>query len=450
VSDTEPVPKTQYTRLGDDRIAYQVFGDGEIDFLQVTSLGLCVDLLWDYAPYANALRWLGERTRVILFDGRGAGASDAPSGDTLPGWEQWADEALVVLDAVGSERAVISNGGPDSGATSILFAASHPERTSALLTFNAIAYVPTTADDPLGMKGGFQTQVSSELVADTWGTEELAEWIMPEVAKAEPHFARWYARMQRLCMSPTEAGRLLSYQPGSMDVRDALPLVQVPTLLIHDENHTIAPSSHGRFLAEHIAGARLVLIHGNGGLYFTDPSIRSTVEDFLNGLGATAAPDRALAAVLFTDIVGSTAKASALGDREWRNLLNTHDAVARTVVSQHRGRVVKTTGDGVLATFDGPGRAIRCAIALGEALRPLGIEIRAGLHTGEVEVRGDDIAGIGVHIAARVLEAAKPGDLVVSPAVPMLVAGAGFEFEDRGDHELKGVPGNWNLFAVKS
>ena len=433
------IPKTRYARLGGDRIAYQVFGDGGIDFLQMTSLGICIDLVWDYAPYASFLRWLGERARVILFDGRGAGASDAPSGDALPGWEQWADEALAVLDAVGSERSVIC-GAPDSGATAIIFAATQPARTLGLLTMNTIGYLTEEERRDRSSMG--------ELATDVWGTEELARWIMPEVAKRDPDFCAWYARMQRLCMSPSAAAQVLAHQVQSVDLRDALGLVRVPTLLIHDEHHKLSSTEHGIYLAEHIEGARLALVQGDGGFVFANRSTWSTIDEFLSGLVAVPEPDRALAAVLFTDIVGSTATASALGDREWRNLLETHDAVARTVVSQHRGRVVKTTGDGVLATFDGPGRAIRCATALRDALRPLGIEIRAGLHTGEVEVRGDDIAGIGVHIAARVLEAAKPGDLVVSPAIPMLVAGAGFEFEERGDHELKGVPGTWKLFAV--
>jgi class 3 adenylate cyclase len=221
-------------------------------------------------------------------------------------------------------------------------------------------------------------------------------------------------------------------------------------LVLHDEGFEPISADHGKYLAEHIAGARLALLPGTDVCIFEPKDeIRAHLEEFLGGLARVADSDRSLAAILFTDIVDSTAQASALGDREWRHLLETHDAVARTVVSQHRGRVVKMTGDGLLATFDGPGRAIFCARALHESLRPLGIEIRAGLHTGEIELRGDDIAGIGVHIAARVTEAASAGDLLVSPAVPMLVAGSGIEFEDRGEHDLKGVPGAWRLFAVR-
>jgi class 3 adenylate cyclase len=250
-------------------------------------------------------------------------------------------------------------------------------------------------------------------------------------------------------MRPREASTFL-HREQSVDVRDALASVRVPTLVIHRDKFVI-PAEQGRYLAEHIDGARFLLVEGRDGVLFTGSTaneIIASIEEFLSGLQAVPEADRALAAILYTDIVESTQRVAALGDREWRTLLDTHDAVARTMVSQYRGRVVKMTGDGMLAIFDGPGRAIRCATALGDALRPLGLEIRAGLHTGEVEMRGTDIAGIGAHIAARVLQAAEPGDLMVSAAVPMLVAGSGFDFEDRGEHELKGVPGAWRLFAV--
>jgi class 3 adenylate cyclase len=252
-------------------------------------------------------------------------------------------------------------------------------------------------------------------------------------------------------MSPKQARDIFTFQL-SLDVREALPLIQVPTLILHAEDYGPIPVSNSHYLANHISGARLALFPGTDTFYPIQPLadlIIGHIEEFVDGLVVSAEPDRALASVLFTDIVGSTAKASSLGDREWRRLLETHDAVAQTIVGQHRGRVVKTTGDGILATFDGPGRAIRCAISLRDALQPLGLQIRAGLHTGEVEVLGTDIAGIGVHIAARILDAASPGDLVVSPAVPILVTGSGIEFEDRGEHELKGVPGTWKLFAVR-
>ena len=339
------------------------------------------------------------------------------------------------------------SGGADSGPAAILFAATHPARTQGLILQNTSARWAAAPDYPFGFPEE-ALALSTKFVQEVWGTKALAEYGMPEIARQDPDMARWFARSQRLYMSPREASCYLHFQQ-SLDVRDALALVRVPTLVLHDERAEVISAEHGRYLAKHIAGARLVLLTEQEGAAFLGLAPRRHIEEFLNGLVGISEPDRALAAVLFTDIVGSTATASSLGDRQWRNLLETHDAVARTVVEQHRGRLVKTTGDGVLATFDGPGRAIRCSLALSEALRPLGLEIRAGLHTGEIEMLGTDIAGIGVHIAARVLEAAAPGDLVVSPAVPMLVAGAGFEFEDRGERELKGVPGSWRLFAVK-
>ena len=255
---------------------------------------------------------------------------------------------------------------------------------------------------------------------------------------------------QRLSLPPREASRILQFNQSS-DIRDTLGSVRVPTLVLHRKGYKAITPDHGRYLADHIPRARFAIVLGNDGTIWCEPVSETLghIRDFLGGLHGITEPNRALAAILFTDIVGSTAQASALGDRAWRNLLESHDVVARTMVEQHQGRVVKTTGDGILATFDGPGRAIRCALSLGKALRPLGLEIRAGLHTGEIERRGSDIAGIGVHIAARVLEAAQPGGVWVSAAVPMLVAGSGLEFEDRGEYELKGIPGTWRLFAVE-
>jgi class 3 adenylate cyclase len=236
------------------------------------------------------------------------------------------------------------------------------------------------------------------------------------------------------------------------DVRDVLPSLRLPTLVLHRRDVKWMTPDQGRYVADHIPGARFALVPGADGIFYTEPTteILLQIEDFLSGLRGAVEPDRALAAVLFTDIVGSTEQAAALGDREWRNLLESHDVVARSILDKHRGRLVKMTGDGILATFDGPGRAIRCASALRDALRPLGVQIRAGLHTGEVELRGADIAGIGVHIAARVLDQASAGELLASAAVPMLVAGSGIEFEDRGEHALKGVPGTWRLFRVEA
>jgi class 3 adenylate cyclase len=445
----EQVPETQYATLGEDRIAYQVFGEGEVDLLWVPPSGDCIDLRWEWPPDADLLFWLGTQARVISFDRRGAGASDPASGEALPRWEGWADDALAVLDAVGSERAVII-GAADSGPTAILFAASHPARTQGLILINTLARWAAAPDYPAGLPEEAVAH-SNQLIRDAWGTGAFTELSSPDLVRRDPEFRRHEARSERLYMSPTEASRLLQFESSS-DVREVLTSIRVPTLVLHAEGLEFIPPEHGRYLAEHIAGARLAILPGNDFTFTVEPAVqavRPLIEEFLSGLQRVPEPDRALAAILFTDIVGSTERASSLGDREWRNLLESHDMVARTVVEQHRGRLVKMTGDGMLATFDGPGRAIRCAMMLADTLRPLGLEIRAGLHTGEVEVRGTDIAGIGVHIAARVMTCAQPGELLVSAAVPMLVAGSGIKFEDRGEHELKGVSDPWRLFSVK-
>lgn len=443
----DQVPKTQYATLGDDRIAYQVFGEGDVDLIYLPGLGDGIELRWDWPSYASFLRRLGDQARVIMFDGRGSGGSDAPSGETLPYWERWADEARVVLDAVTSEQAVIF-GIANSGPTAILFAASHPARTRGLILAQTTARFAAAPDYPYGFPEE-TLALTTQFLQDAFGTETIVEFGTPDAAR-DPAFRRWAARCWRLSMRPREASTLLQISQ-SMDVRPVLDSVRVPTLVIHRKGYEAITSEHARYLAEHIRGARLALVPGNDGTLFTEPvgEILGSIEEFLTRLQESTEPDRALAAILFTDIVDSSERASALGDRAWRNLLESHDVVARTIVEQHRGKLVKMTGDGMLATFDGPGRAIHCAMALVDALRPLGLEVRAGLHTGEVELRGDDIAGIGVHIAARVLESARPGELLVSPAVPMLVAGSGFEFTDRGEHELKGVPGTWRLFAVE-
>jgi class 3 adenylate cyclase/pimeloyl-ACP methyl ester carboxylesterase len=394
--------------------------------------------------------WLGGRARVISFDRRGSGASDSPSGEALPSWELWADDARAVLDTVGTERAVIA-GNADAGPAAILFAAIHPSRTGGLILMNTCARFEAAPDYPAG-RSREDFVLITQLVEDTWGTEAMGPFTAPDLASRDPDFSPWFAKNQRMYMSPSAAAKVLQGQQA-WDVREALPLVGVPTLVLHVEEFMPIPAGHGRYLADHITDASLILLPGTDAVFYgpNEPATdlaKVKIEEFLGGSTLVAEPERSLSTILFTDIVGSTAMASELGDRAWRNLLETHDAVARTVVGQHRGRVVKMTGDGVLATFDGPGRGIRCALALNESLRPLGVEIRAGLHTGEVEVREEDIAGIGVHIAARVMDAAMAGDLLVSPAVPMLVAGSGIEFEDRGEHELKGVSGTWHLYAA--
>jgi len=432
----DEIPETRFATLGDDRIAYQVFGQGDVDVLYVSATGDPIELRWDWPAYASFLRRLGSHARIITFDRRGSGSSDNPSGQSLAGWEYWADDARAVLDAVESDAAVLF-GSADGGPVVLLFAASHPRRTRGLILANTFAFQAGAAPDAAGA-----------FVEQAWGTRALVEFTMPDAAR-DPEFVRFWERSNRMSFTPRDVGVMVGQAP--VDLRDVLPTVQAPTLVLHREHYSAISIDAGREVAANISGARFEVIPGRDGLLFTDPSEEALahIEKFLAGLHEPTDSDRALAAILFTDIVGSTERAAELGDRAWRGVIESHDVIARSVVEQHRGRVVKTTGDGVLATFDGPGRAVRGALALGDALRPLGLEIRAGLHTGEIEVLADDIAGIAVHIASRVLSAAGPGEVLVSATVPMLVAGAGFEFDDRGEHELKGVPGAWHLYAVR-
>jgi class 3 adenylate cyclase len=440
------VPETRFAWLGEDRIAYQVLGEGPVDHVICHSVGDCIDLHWDWPPFADFLRRLASLGRLIMFDRRGSGASDPPSGETLSSWEAWAEDARAVLDTVGSERAVI-HGGTDSGVAAILFAATHPDRTQGLILAGATARFLRDTDYPWGFSQA-DADRAVEFLEQMWGTDEMAEFGMPEAAR-DPDYRRFFGRQFRLSVNRREAAAYYRWMQ-STDVREVLPSLRVPTLVVYREDCKVIPLEHGRYLAEHIPGARLVLVPGTDPALYAEPTAETLhhIEEFLVGLGGSAEPDRALAAILFTDIVGSTEQVAVVGDREWRNIIESHDVVVRTIVSQHQGRLIRTTGDGMLATFDGPGRAIRCAAALRDALRPLGLEIRAGLHTGEIELTGTEIAGIGVHIAARVVDHAAPGQLLTSAAVPMLVAGSGIEFEDRGEHDLKGVPGTWRLFAV--
>ena len=354
---------------------------------------------------------------------------------------------MAVLDAVGSERATIM-GASQGGPAAIMFAATRPERTQALILVSTAARFLQADDYPWGVPPE-EADADTDFVEEHWGTEAAASFGNPSQAD-DPVFRRWIAKSCRMSCSAREMATYMR-QDNPTDVRHVLPSVQVPTLVLQRSDAPFFTLDQGRHLAEHIPGARFVSVPGADIAIYTKPNaqILAHIEEFVTGGGPSVGTDRALAAVLFTDIVGSTERAAALGDRRWSSLLGSHDVVAQAVIDQHGGRLVKLTGDGVLATFDGPGRAIRCGFALRDALDPLGITIRAGLHTGEVELRGDDIGGIGVHVAARVLEQAEPGELLVSAAVPLLVAGSGVEFEDRGEYELKGVPEAWRLYAVE-
>jgi class 3 adenylate cyclase len=441
------VPETYYAMLGGDRIAYQCFGVGPPDLLWMSAIADCIDARWEYPPFASLLRRLASFSRVIMFDRRGSGASDPVSLEALPTWEEWADDALCVLDAVGSERASLF-GHTDGGAVAALFAATHPERTSSLILANAWARSVRAPDYPPGVLDEADLARTVGALAAAWGTEAFADSGFYPDSGSNADFRRWLAKSGRMSCSPREA---LAYFLGinRIDVRAVLPTIRVPTLVLYREKARFLPNQC-RYLADQIPGARLAAVPGGDYVVYTEPSaeVSDAIEGFLTGSAPLEDAGRALAAILFTDIVGSTEQAALLGDRRWSMMLDAHDVVSSTVIERHRGRLIKLTGDGALATFDGPGRAVRCAIAIRDALDPLGITIRAGLHTGEVELRGNDIGGIGVHVAARVLDYANPGEVLASGAVPLLMAGADTQFEDRGEHDLKGVPGRWHLYSV--
>jgi class 3 adenylate cyclase len=392
-----------------------------------------------------------------MFDRRGTGLSDPVPLDALPAWEEWANDVEAVLDAIGSQRAIVY-GFVDSGPTAILYTATHPHRVQGLVLANTTARFLVDDGYPWGLSRN-DVDFAVGFLEENWGTEEFGSFGSPSAA-TDSSYVAWQSKNMRCACSPRQAAAYLR-QVQLTDVRDALGAVRVPTLVLHRRDAAWITVDQGRYIADRIPGARFEVVPGDDLPMYTEPVSEplARLEAFVTALASSAEPDRtsaaspdsepdrALAAVLFTDIVGSTEQARVLGDRVWRNLLESHDAVARALVGQHRGRLVRTTGDGILATFDGPGRAIRCAQNLRDALAPLGVAIRAGLHTGEVERRGDDISGIGVHIAARVVDRAGGGELFTSSAVPLLVAGSGIEFEDRGEHDLKGV-GTLRLFCV--
>jgi class 3 adenylate cyclase len=436
-------PQTRYVTVDDAEVAYQVLGEGPIDL--VYHHGACqIDLQWDVVPEAAFNRQLASFSRLILFDRRGMGASERAGSAGVPEWERWGEDLLAVLDAVGSKSASVF-AEAEAGATAVLFAAAHPERVNALVLGNTQARFSWADDYPIGMSDA-EVESILRLVDWGWGRPEGLAVVFPSLAD-DNQILLSLARLCRAAATPREASALYRHIYSELDVRNVLPLVQAPTLVLH--NH-YADSPRARYLADHIPGARLVAVPGDGTLFFgsaTEPVI-SEVAEFLTGEQLPTEVDRILTTVLFTDIVASTERAASMGDRRWRSLLDAHDQSVRDQLRRFRGKEIKTTGDGFLASFDGPARAIRCAQATLVATRQLGLELRLGLHTGECELRGEDLGGLAVHIAARVGALAGPGDVLVSGTVKDLVVGSGIPFVDRGEHQLKGVPGDWKLFAV--
>jgi class 3 adenylate cyclase len=439
------VPETHYAKADDGvHVAYQVFGQGPFDLVVIPGFISHVEWAWEDPALASFLHRLAAFARVVIFDKRGTGMSDRT--ERLPDVDRRMLDIEAVMDAVGSEDAAllaVSEGGP----MAILFAAAHPERTRALALWGTYARMTVAPDYPIGIETA-QLHQLAELFEPDWGSGVGLEYWAPSAAN-DNHAREFFGRLQRLGASPGAAMALLTSYID-IDVRPALPLIQAPTLVMHRTGDRMVSVEHARYLAERIEGARLVELDGTDHFWWTeDPDvIVDEVEEFLTGSRSVREPDRVLASVLFTDIVDSTRKAAELGDKAWRALLDKHDALAERQVERQRGRLIKKTGDGILATFDGPARSVRCAQGIREGARGLGIQVRAGVHIGEVEQRAADVAGLGVHIASRIEALAQPGEVLVSRTVAELVVGSGLEFSDRGDHELKGVPGRWQLLAV--
>jgi class 3 adenylate cyclase len=440
-------PETRYARLGEARVAYQVVGDGPPDLILSAGTFGNIDLDWEDPMAARMYRRIATFSRLIRFDRRGSGSSDPLPLDALPPWEAYMEEVVVVMDVVGSKRAAIM-GVFDAGPMAALFAATKPERTVALILANTAARLLASEDYPIGAPPEAVEEVIDR-VEETWGTEAQA-WMQAPSRAGDERFRRWFAKYTRGIASPTAVKAYL-HAMLEADARPILSSIYVPTLVVHRSNYPLFRIEHGRFLAEHVEGAKFVELAGaDGALAWENADLLvDEIEEFLTGIRRRAEPDRALATVLFTDIVGSTERAGELRDERWLRLLDVHDETARRVVGGFGGRLIKTTGDGILATFDGPGRGIRAAALLREELDPSGIAIRAGLHTGEVELRDGDVGGIAVHIGARVMAAAAPGEILVSRTVRDLIAGSEIRLEDRGGHQLKGVEGDWHLFAVE-
>ena len=438
----------RYVRNGDVSLAYDVFGQGERDILVTFGWVGAFQAAWENPAHARWLERLGTLGRVILWDKRGTGLSDRLPPDQLPTLEERMDDMRVVLDEVDSERAVLL-GISEGVSLSATFAATYPERVSALLLLGGFARTLYADDYPWAPKRE-ATEAFNEEVGASWGDNAwLLKLWAPSVAD-DPAAQQSWNRMLVFGASPSTAIAWLRMVQDT-DIRHVLPAIAVPTLVMHRVGDRIVPVENGQYLAEHIPGARYVELPRADHLWWIDgDDILDEVESFLTGTAATYEPDRVLATVMFTDIVDSTTRAAELGDRRWRDLVEEHDRLVRSRLERYRGREVKTLGDGFLATFDGPGRAIRCASDLRDGVRQLGLELRAGLHTGECELAGDDIRGIAVNIGARVGAKARAGEVLVSQTVKDLVAGSGLGFEDRGEHELKGVPGSWRLYSVGS
>jgi len=441
-------PTTRYARSGDVNIAYQVVGEGPFDLVYVPGWVSHLDLMWEEPSYARFLERLASFSRLILFDKRGTGLSDPVAFSDLPTLEQRMDDVRAVMDAVGSERAALL-GHSEGGNMSVLFAATYPERTATLILVGCYAKRIRSEDYPWAPDLEARRREIEE-TERAWADPDQVAALAPSRAGDRP-FVEWLTRYFRASASPKAAAALL-HMNSMIDVREVLPAIRVPTLLLYRTDDADVDVEEGRYIAARIPASRFVELPGTDHLMWTGDAdaILDEIESFLTGARRGPEPDRVLTTVLFTDIVGSTERAASLGDREWRGLLERHHAAVRRELDRWRGREIDTAGDGFLATFDGPARAVRCAAAIVETVGPLGIRVRAGVHTGEVELAGPQVRGIAVHIGARVAALAAPGEVLVTRTVVDLVAGSGLAFDDRGERELKGVPGRWQVYAAEA
>jgi pimeloyl-ACP methyl ester carboxylesterase len=443
------LPETRYTKNGDVNIAYQVLGEGPLDLVLVHGWVQSFDAASEIEPLRRFYQRLASFSRLILFDKRGTGLSDRVPPDDLPTLETRMDDMRAVMDAVGVERAAVL-GHSEGGSMCALFAATYPERTQALVMVGSTARTRRAPDYPVGATDD-EIDALEQSILEGWGTElvrSLLQQFGPSVADDEES-VRAHTRTALRAASPAAAAAL-TRMSAMIDIRHVLPAIRVPTLVLHRSDEVLADAS--RYVGKQIPGARVVELPGVDHMPWLgdQDAALDEIEEFLTGARPHPALDRVLATVLFTDIVGSTELAADLGDRRWRDLIEQHNALVRVQLKRFRGRELNTAGDGFLATFDGPARAVVCAVSIRDAARALGLQIRFGLHTGELELAGDEIRGIAVHTGARVAALAGAGEVLTSSTVRDLVAGSGLEFEDRGSHELKGVPGEWRLYAVAS
>jgi class 3 adenylate cyclase len=425
-------------------IGYQVFGRGSHDIVFVPDHPNNIEIMWEDPALSRFLERLGTMGRVICFDKRGTGISDPVPLGGLPTIERWMDDITTVIDEVGCKRIVVFGHG-DGGPIAMLFAATYPERTEALVLGDTFARMREALDYPIGLSAA-AAEAKAVGLYSSWGREDRR----PTARGGGGPAAGWRARFERLALSPGALATMYPVCDLDVDVRSVLGSIRAPTLVFHRRDNAWLPFAFGRHLAEHIPGATFVEIAGKEHRFYMGDvdGILTAVQELVTGEHEALEDDRVLATVLFTDIVGSTERASRLGDQAWSDLLQHHNSVVRRQIAHFRGREIKTAGDGFLALFDGPARGVRCGLAIRDAVRPLGLEVRAGLHTGECVRMGDDVGGIAVHIGARISAEADPGEVLASSTVKDLVVGSGLSFRDRGSHALKGVEGEWRLFAA--